>query len=181
MDKKNFITPTLVVGLSLIFIVVSLGVFLSNGKSRFWISKKIKVGAMLLSLTTLAMVNQSCVNCYDPAPENEIVMDTDDSYVVKADLNVSNKLTGILYDRNMEDFSFNIINESGADTVQVGEIQAADGKFDEGTEEIVIELDSGLPTSTYTLNLYQGKPAAQTYPMSTYQLEVKNEDKAPQY
>ena len=175
MNKRDLITPVLIIGLSLIFIVITLGVFLSNGKSRFWISKKIKIGSLLLSLTTVTY--QSCTNCYDPAMPNYFELDNVDySNVIEIDITANNKLTGLLHDRNGVDFSFNLTDTLNTDTVQVGDITAADGKFDSNTEEIVIELDTILQTNKYILNLYQEKQSNQTHPTSSYLLDLKNED-----
>lgn len=179
MNKRDLTGPVLIIGLSFVFIVVSFGVFLSRGKSSFWISKKMRIGSLLLSLT--AITNQSCdligTNCYDPAPPNYFEIDnTDYSNVIEVDVKVNNKLTGLLHDRNGVDFSFNLTDTLNTDTVQVGEIKVIDGMFDSSTEEIVIELDTNLQTNTYVLNLYQDKSSNQTYPTTSYSIVLKNED-----
>lgn len=179
MKIKNLISPLLIIVLSIAFITVAVGVYLTRGKSRFWISKKMLIGSVLLSLTSV--INQSCTifgtDCYDPAPPNEISMDNSDySGTIDINIKTENKLTGILYDRNGEDFSFNITDTLNSDTLQIGRINPSDKEFNENTEDIFIELDSSLPINEYILNLYDKKQSEQYNPVSTYRLKVKNED-----
>jgi hypothetical protein len=180
MNIKKLTKPILIIGLSIGFAIVGLGVYLTRGKSKFWISKKMLLGSLLISLTSV--INQSCeerviAECYDPVPPNEIKLDNYD-YFGKVDINIAleNKITGILYDRSGEDFSFNITDTVGTDTVQVGDITPSDGKFDESTEDIYIEIDRNIPVGEYLLNLYITKQSEQDYPVSTYRLNVRNED-----
>lgn len=179
MNIKNLTTPILIIGLSIGFAIVGLGVYLTRGKSKFWISNKMLLGSLLISL--ISVINQSCerfgTECYDPAPPNEIKLDNY-NYSGVIDINIAseNKITGILYDRNGEDFSFNITDTLKTDTVQIGDIVPSDGKFDESTEDIYIEIDSNIPVSEYLLNLYTTKQSEQDYPVLTYRLNVRNED-----
>jgi len=179
MNIKNLTTPILIIGLSIAFSIVVIGVYVTRGKSKFWISKKMLLGSILLSLTSV--INHSCdrfgTDCYDPAPPNQIEFDnTDYSSIININIGVNNKLTGVLYDRNSEDFSFNVTDTLKTDTIQIGNIIPADGKFDESTEDIYIELYKDLPVNEYLLNLYNTKQSEQKYPISTYRLKVKNED-----
>ena len=179
MNIKTLTTPMLIIGLSIGFAIVGLGVYLTRGKSKFWISKKMLLGSLLISLTSV--INQSCerfgTDCYDPAPPNEIVLDNY-NYSGVIDINIAseNKITGILYDRNGEDFSFNITDTLNTDTVQIGDIVPSDGKFDESTEDIYFEIDRNIPASEYLLNLYTTKQSEQDYPFLTYRLNVRNEN-----
>lgn len=179
MKIKNLISPILIIVLSIAFTTVAVGVYLTRGKSRFWISKKMLIGSVLLSLTSV--INQSCdilgTDCYDPAPPNQISLDNADySGTIEINIKSENKLTGILYDRNGGDFSFNVTDTLHSDTLQTGRINPTDGDFNENTEDILIELDSSIPVSEYILNLYDKKQFEQDYPVSTYRLKVKNED-----
>jgi len=163
------------IGLSIAFAIVVVGVYLTRGKSKFWISKKMLIGSFLLSLTSV--VNQSCITCYEPAQPNQIVFDnTDYSSTIIININEKTKLTGIIYDRESKEFSFNVTNLLKTDTIQVGNIIPSDGKFDENTEDFYLELSKDLPANEYILNLYDRKQAEQVYPVSTYRLSVKNED-----
>lgn len=51
------------------FAFVCLMVFLSGGKSAFWISNKIKIGAFLLSLSSFTASGCFPITCYDAAIE----------------------------------------------------------------------------------------------------------------
>ncbi len=177
MNKKDFLVPVLAIGLSLAFVFVSLLVFLSGGKSGFWISKKLKIGALLLSLTAIA--NQACdrTNCYDPAPVNTFDMDNADySRVIKVNLKDSNKLTGILYGREGIDFSFNVMDSLNTSIFQTGKVLPVDGSFDSDREDVVIELDENLVTDTYRLNLYDQNTTDKDALASLYYLEIQNEN-----
>jgi len=178
MKVKALITPLLIIVLSFAFITVIVGVYLTKGKARFWISKKMLIGSLLLSLTSV--INQSCNvgnSCYDPNVPNQISMDnSDNTGIIQIDKKTGNKLTGILYDRSGQEFSFNIKDTLNSDTLQIGRIIPLDGAFNESTEEVFIELDSNVLISECILNLYDRKESEQLSPVATYQLKIKNED-----
>jgi len=175
MSIKNISTPLVIIGLSVAFAIVVVGVYMTRGKSKFWISKKMLLGSLLLSLTSI--VNQSCiVSCYDPASPNQIELDNPDySSTIVININENTKLTGTIYDRKSKEFSFNITDLLNKDTLQVGNIVPSDGKFDESTEAIYIQLDKNLPVNEYLLNLYDTRQTEQLYPISTYRLSVCQE------
>lgn len=179
MNVKNLTTPILIIGLSTVFVIVTLGVYLTRGKSKFWISKKMLIGSLLLSLN--AVSNQSCTNvgtdCYDPVPPDQIVLDNSDySEVIEVSVDTNNKLTGVLYGRVSNAFSFTVTDVETQDTLQVGEILPTDGAFDHSTEDIFIELDKHLPANEYLVNLYTEKAEKQNTPIGTYKIAVKHED-----
>lgn len=176
MNIKTVSVPILIIGLSIAFAIVVVGEYMTRGKSKFWISKKMLIGSILLSLTSV--VNQSCItSCYDPAQPNQIVLDsTDYSSTIIININEKTKLTGIIYDRESKEFSFNVTNLLKTDTFQVGNIIPSDGKFDENTEDFYIELSKDLPANEYILNLYDRKQAEQVNPVSAYRLSVQHED-----
>lgn len=69
--KKEIVIPLLLFVLGLIFIIINILVFFTKGNAWF-ISKKLKVGAMILSLTgVLACGSPPKPTCYDTAPSKE--------------------------------------------------------------------------------------------------------------
>ncbi|MEN8251316.1 MAG: hypothetical protein ABFS32_20460 [Bacteroidota bacterium] len=177
MDKKDWYVPILVIGLSAVFVIVSLAVFLTKGKSSYWLSKKLKIGGLIISLT--AITQQACTSsCYDPIPPNNFTVDDVYQYdndTVNIDFAVTNKLTGVIHQRNGEDFSFNLIDNLQSDTVQRDDIMPLDGKYDNTTEEFEIVLEPSLPSGSYNLNLYETKVSEQTYANAEFVVKVAND------
>jgi hypothetical protein len=72
--KGNLYIWIIFIGLSVAFATVSVLVYFSRGKNKFLIAKKIRIGALIISLT--GAVN-SCappvVTCYKPAPVVNVV------------------------------------------------------------------------------------------------------------
>ncbi|MEN8251315.1 MAG: hypothetical protein ABFS32_20455 [Bacteroidota bacterium] len=180
MDKNSWYIPLLAAGLSIAFIIVSFAVYLTKGKSTYWLSKKLKIGGLLIGLTTTAVTHQSCVTCYDynePMPDNYFELDGMDYYndTLDIDFSVTNKISGAVYSRYGEDLVFSVRDSLMVDTVQTGEILPLDGIFDEEKEEFEIELDSALKSSIYHLSLYDAKVPDQSY-NNMYTIKVTNED-----
>lgn len=69
--KKEILIPLSLLLLGFLFIIINLIVYLSKGNS-WLIGKKLKVGALILSLTTVfSCGSPPRVTCYDPAPPKE--------------------------------------------------------------------------------------------------------------
>ncbi len=72
MTKKEIILPITVLGLTLLFAGICVAVFLTNGKSAKWVSRKMKIGGLLLSLTAIVQTgchrNTLCYKFADPIP-----------------------------------------------------------------------------------------------------------------
>ncbi len=72
MTKKEIILPITVLGLTLLFACICVAVFLTNGKSAKWVSRKMKIGGLLLSLTAIVQTgchrNTLCYKFADPIP-----------------------------------------------------------------------------------------------------------------
>lgn len=177
MIKKSHILPVVIIGLSIVFAIISIGVYLTKGKSRFWISKKMLIGSFLLSLT--AITNHSCTGtCYEEENPSNYIQLNGFEYrnTIVIDLNQTTTITGWLYDRTDTDYSFMITDSLNTDTIQVGVVKPIDEKFDEYNEEISIELDSSLPTNKYYLQFFKGEATNTNYPIAYFILDLKNED-----
>jgi hypothetical protein len=69
--KKEIVFPVLLIILGILFILINLIVFISNGNGWF-IKRKIKVGALIISLSGIfACGSPSKVSCYDQAISKE--------------------------------------------------------------------------------------------------------------
>jgi hypothetical protein len=181
MNKNEWIAPVLIIGLTCVFALVSAMVYLSKGRSAWWISKKMRIGALLITLT--AVSTQSCEEavrtCYDPAPGNYFKFDyTEPEIGVVVDMNRTNWITGILYDRTFTDYSFSVTDTAGTDTLQVGEVIPTDGKFNSSREQFIIELDRDLPGNLYYLSIFPGNTPMQSDRIDMCQLKIINENKA---
>lgn len=177
MVKKSYVLPVVIIGLSIVFALISIGVYFTRGKSKFWISKKMLIGSFLLSLT--AITNHSCTGtCYEDEDPSNLINLNGALYrnTIVIDLNQTTTITGWLYDRNDTDYSFMVTDTLNIDTVQVGDVKPIDGEFNEYSEDIMIELDSSLPTNMYYLQLYKGKTSSPNYPIASFTLDLRNED-----
>ncbi|MFH1052366.1 MAG: hypothetical protein V1779_15705 [bacterium] len=74
--KKELYIPLIIVALTLMFGIICLMVYLSDGNA-YWIKKKLKIGALLLTITWFV---NSCeksptieVTCYDPMPPKNTI------------------------------------------------------------------------------------------------------------
>jgi hypothetical protein len=155
MNKKDISVIVFVGGLSLLFLTASLALYLYRGKSEFWTAKKMKFGALLLTLSAATSLN-SCgpetTTCYETiSMKDMITLQTDNSSV---NLNATNEIKGSISYRTSEIYSFNLLKDSVDTIFQKGLLIPQDGKFNDSTELFTIRLDSSLPPGKYLLNIY---------------------------
>jgi len=171
MNKKETIIPIIVAVLTVIFVVISVAVFLSKGRSKFWLSKKMKIGALLLTFT--AVTQHSCItSCYDavepPNPRFRI-----HESELNLNLDFDNSIYGKIEGVYGTEFSFNITDTLHTDTFQIDNIAAEDGSFDSGTEYFFIKVDKTLQNGTYFLNLYSEDKNNQSDYSDIYRLNIR--------
>ena len=172
MSKKDTFVPILVITLSIAFSVIALAVFLSKGKSKFWLSRKMKLGALLLTLTAVSQQSCAPVSCYDPIEPNQFNIDNNGSSGINIDLNVDSKIYGSINEREGTTFSYNI-----TDSLQTENIIPTDGVFDSSTESFIIDVDTNIVTGNYYLQLYKTSQDNQTDSYNhSYKLNITNED-----
>jgi hypothetical protein len=157
MIRKEILIPVAIISLTVVFASVSVFVFFSKGKSKFWISKKIKIGAVLLTLSAIS-VQPSCrpfVTCYDPVMPNQFVLDNDSLNNINLDISETNKLTGIIYSREGTEFSYNISDTSStANVLFKGEVFPTDGVFDSSQENFFVEIDTSINPGQYRISFF---------------------------
>jgi len=180
VNKKELLVPFLVIGLTVLFVGICVAVFLSNGKSKKWISRKMKIGGLLLTLTAVSCNGgngEGVVTCYAQAMVNDFELDeakTYDSAEVK--LYSQNVMNGKIYSIQGKDFSFALIDENNK-KAQFGSLIITDGKVDQTNEDFQLVLDKTLRPGNYSLNFYATRIEAQdsSYAQRTYHLVIKIE------
>ena len=175
MNKKEIIIPFLVIGLTVLFAAICLAVFLSNGKSKKWISRKMKIGGLLLSLTAIS-TGSGCVSCYDQVRKDIISIDNMDNYEIKLNLDTGNVLTGIIQEITASSYSFSI-EDSLYINKQSDKIIPVDGTIDNHEEEIKLVIDENLSAGNYLLKIFIGDISEQenNYPIERLNLSIVND------
>jgi hypothetical protein len=175
MNKKELFIPFLAIGLGLAFAFVSCAVFLSNGKSKKWIARKIKVGGLLLTITAISCNGSQQVTCYDVAETNSMWINNTSQNGIEIRLDTGNVLNGTISTKQGNDFSFQVSDSAGT-KFQKGMI-----KLEKDTvsysEKFKLELDKNLKPGNYLLKLFAAKPESQDTidPKRNFSLIIKNE------
>jgi hypothetical protein len=176
MNKKEFIAPVLIIGLSFLFAVICITVFFSNGKSKKWIARKMKIGGLLLTLTAVSCNGGGGeVNCYDVAETNAMWINNTSQNGIEVKLDTGNMLNGTISTVEGKDFSF-LISDSTGKKFQKGQIVLI--KDTAGySENFNIELAKSLKPGKYKLMLYASKIENQDSigPKRNFNLMIKNE------
>ncbi|MEA2043540.1 MAG: hypothetical protein U9N85_13445 [Bacteroidota bacterium] len=143
-----------VTALSGLFLFVIFMMWLNGGNSKYWLAKKMKLGAAILTFTAVQYSCNPVATCYDPIQPNIIDFSFEND-TIQLNLSEGNILEGKLYEREGNSFSFQI---SDLDSVlQTDSIYAADGDFDEIEETIRLNVDSETPDGYYYLDIFQGQ------------------------
>jgi hypothetical protein len=173
MSKNELPVPVLAAGLAVAFIFVSAMVLLTRHPR--WIQRKLRIGALLLSLTAVASCGDETITCYDPIQPQPNRFEVEQSYggAISIDLNQTQTLSGTIHEREGEVFSYRLEDESGVEMAREN-ITALDGAFDEDVEEFEIALPGTLAAGSYTLEMFTADLDAQSeYANSTFTLEVQ--------
>jgi len=180
-----FVKSTLLIAvLSIAFAFTNLLVWITKGKDKIWITRKLRLGGILLGLTTVGMTDVSCrVTCHD-APSEPLLLYTlllssinlisfnsaaQNGKEITVSLSGSTAITGTIYNRQSAAFSYFIINASGS-TVQSADLTALDGNFDTPTENFSFNLNAGIVSGDYTIKIYK-LPAADVVAGQTYEIK----------
>lgn len=154
MNKKEIVFPFLVFGLTILFAGISFAVFITNGKSKKWIARKMKIGGLLLTLTAVSCNNGGGeVTCYDTVAANSIWLDAQGEKGIEINLDTNNVLFGRISGVQGTDFSFLLTDEKGQ-KIQSDDLIAMDGNFDNFDEPFKIVLNKNTLPGTYQLKLF---------------------------
>jgi len=176
MTKKEILVPLLVVGLTILFAGVCIAVFFSNGKSKKWVARKMKIGGLLLTLTAASCNGGGEVMCYETVAPNSMWIEGTRLDSIEISLDTNNVLNGQISSLDGTDFSFRV-SDTNKTVMQRGNLLPSDGKFDQFNEAFKIELDKNLQPGTYLLNLYAADISAQdsAYAQNQLNLVIKSE------
>lgn len=176
MDTKKLISPLVLIGLMAAFGIVCLMVGFTKGKSALWIKQKMKIGAAIITLTSVSTGCPPVVTCYDPVMPNIFEFDqlNNQSYQIIADLPNDSVLTGTIYQREAENFDFEVLTNDST-IIQTGKITATDGVFDAKEEKFKIVLDTKIDTGLFQLTIYQlfSDSPTDRYAIFSYPLKIK--------
>ncbi len=154
MDKKNILTYITIAGLSVAFILISALVFITRGKNPNFLKKKLRLGGMILALTSIMVTNSCIIGCYVP-PTNELILDNENFVLgtFYVNFNSTKKIMGNLYSSFYDEkIPYNIEDDEN-NVIQSGYIKAVDRIIDTSPELVYIQLDENLPYDNYHLNL----------------------------
>lgn len=154
--KRELFLPLVLIGLSAAFIVVSFLVWLTRGNDSL-LKKKLRIGAIILSLTGTAIgceSNQCYIGARDETP-NQIVL-TGETYpgeTFTLDLTTSNTIKGSINYPTIDEYTFQILDGDGT-RIDRGPVLAQDGEYDEDLEWFDLSVQVDIPTGLYDLNFY---------------------------
>ena len=177
MNKKETLIPFAFVALSLIFVAVSAMVYLSGGKSKKWVARKMRIGGLLLTLSVFSCNNTGSQNievkCYKATEINSIQLKNNQSMVLNLNRDSSNILEGSITSIQGNEFSFAVSDSLGT-TFQKGNLKF-DDKIDSNVENFKIEIDEKLKSGKYLLKIYVTNPENQsiTEQRREYKLFIK--------
>ena len=106
--KKELYLPIIIVALTLVFGAICLMVYLSDGNA-YWIKKKLKIGALILSFAWMSNSCEKTVICYAPVmPENSIWIDNHGDSLIYS---INDTMFIRLHNPTYQFFSFDILDD----------------------------------------------------------------------
>lgn len=174
MEFRRVISPFALILLFIALVVITAIVFLQKGRSPKWISRKMKLGAAILTITGITTGCPPQVTCYVTVPNNFFQFDSVnyDENAIVADLPKDTVLTGRVVSPDFEAYSFEITTTDSA-VVQTGNVIPEDGKLDSDDEKIKIIIDSKLNEGDYYLNIFTAETDFENYIVSRNNLKIK--------
>jgi hypothetical protein len=175
VNQKELSSIAAIAALSIIFATACFFLSLHRGKSAYWLRQKMKIGALILSLS--ASVQQGCLpvtTCYDPVVTDYIHIETTEGEI-NLNLPQDSIIKGNISQRESELFEFSL--EKSDSLLQKGELLPVDGEFDESEEEFTIQVRSDLPEGKYSLGIFgnRGEAGDSNYLLTNYMLNVIQE------
>jgi hypothetical protein len=169
MNKTEFSFTLPFVAFALAFAAVSFMLYLSGGKSSYWLKKKMKIGAIMLTMSAASVGYQGCITtCYDMPAQNDISIDNLANYEIRVNLQENKYITGTIYERISTEFYFRITDTAYTKTFQLEQLKADDGAMDESSEKFTIMLSDSLESGIYMLNFYDYKVLAEDSAYASY-------------
>lgn len=160
--NKEYLAPLAVFAIVFVgaaFLITSAVVSLNNGKSAFWTSKKMKLGAILITLNSCIMSGclPSCqTTCYDTASPDPQVTCYDMPATNVVDINAedfeqkkSNIITGTIYDPEADEYSYLFVNSKTKDTLQKGNFKLNTNDTLPYERSFSVEINAKVETGRY--------------------------------
>jgi len=152
MNKKEAFIPLAFIALSVLFVAVSIMVFISNGKSKKWVARKMKIGGLLLSIYVY-----SCNNLPEPIYTCYVrisLYDLPKIYNEKIEISLdSNKIIyGNITGGYREEYSYSLVDKNGK-IIQKDNILVK--HFNTDFDDFIIVLDSKLDKGNFKFKLYR--------------------------
>lgn len=163
-----------VVPLAVGFVVACLWLWLRNGRSPLMTRVKMKLGALLLTITGIAACNGGGgqVMCYETAPLNMVrVNETNDRGSVEFLEGDTFKVTGTILGAQDKAYSYALVDASGNTVVQdVLMKRDSAGMYD--NPDFTILFDVTTPSGTYTLEFFRSEIPADSVSLNQ-DVEIK--------
>jgi hypothetical protein len=176
MNKKETLIPFAFMALSLLFIIVCAMVYLSGGKSNKWITRKMRIGGLLLTMTTFSCNGSRHVKCYDAVPLNFMSLKNTGENAIEINIDTNNVMLGTISGRHGSNFSFSIIDKSGK-AIQKDFVLPVDSGFDAAYEDFKFAIDKKISEGQYELKFYASSPVEQDsiQAQNEFKLIIKHE------
>ena len=144
-----------------VFGVVSILVYFTNGHNRRLLIQKLRIGAIIVSLTAVITGGCTAINpppkCYVPVITEDpiIIIDLEPKKTTQK-INVSDDriIKGQIPYRQDKKYSYRILNEQGQ-VVQEGEIKPSDKVLASVNVSFQIKLDEKLKPELYFIYFYE--------------------------
>jgi hypothetical protein len=159
MNKNESLIPIAFIGLSLLFIIFSAMVFLTNGRSKKWVAWKILIGCLMLLFST---VLNSCFRTQSVLLECALSSEKIDTYISYGPtiyLTEGNQIKGrIFYPQHGCSF---LLKDSIGTSIQMGRLIKG-YNLNDITGDFEIVLDNKLNPGKYELSIYSYPAEIQT-------------------
>ena len=185
--NKDYLAPLAVFAILFVgaaFLIVSAAVALTNGKSAFFTSKKMKLGAILLTLNSIMVGGcflGSQPTCYDTADPQVTCYDVAASNVVRFDSDsldnviINNKITGFVDNPDDEEYAYSIVKDKTKDTIQKGVFKLNPQDTLSYERTFSIDVDAKLTTGRYWIHVLNKDQADNKYanPIESAQINIE--------
>lgn len=159
MDFKKLSAPVVAAILFSAFGLACFIVWLSNGKSRKWLNRKMKLGAAILTVTAISTGCPPTVMCYDIPPQNDFRLDGmtwDTAGFYKLEIPDDSMLRGMILSPTFDDYMVKLMKSDTVE-VQVSKLKPTDGAFDQDSETFEFRLAPTISPGEYTFRFWSAQ------------------------
>lgn len=156
MKKTELFIPIILVFLGIAFVAVSLAVYLSDGKSAFWVSRKMRLGALIITLSSLGACD-GCINppntCYEQVATDRFVIESAVNDTVKTKISDSLSFNARVSFPQSQEYSFSVVNSAGVIVLRE-DLFSLDSTIDSTSENFRIKINKKLNKGAYKIQIY---------------------------